>query len=97
MNEATQFRLRKISPSGKKEAPFNNIILTDEKPVTLGRVLQDDVHVRLLSKSTPLMISRKHATLSVENSRVFVVDHNVRSLNVFSPLCVFTFSYLVLL
>ena len=39
----------------------------------------DDVNTRLLSKTTPLMISRRHATVTVENGKAFVVDHGVRS------------------
>lgn len=74
-----RYRLRKIRPSGKKE---NNIILSEENPTTVGRVLLDDVHIRLHSKGTPLMISRKHATLTVVDNHVFVLDHDVSSLAV---------------
>ena len=76
-NPVLQYRLSKLWPTSKKEAAHNNIDLSTTRPVTVGRVLSDDVHVRLFSKSTPLMISRKHATLSVIGSRVFVVDHEV--------------------
>lgn len=76
--ESPNFKLRKIRPSGKKEAvSINNIFLSEGIPATIGRVVSDDVHISLHSKSTPLMISRKHATLSVVNNHVFVVDHDV--------------------
>jgi len=72
------FKLRKICQSlQKKDSSSNVISLSPDRPVTIGRVIMDGVNTKLLSKTTPLMISRRHATLSVENGRIFVVDHEV--------------------
>ena len=76
-------RLRKIHQTHKDES-INFIRLSSVKPTIVGRVLTDDVNTKMLSKVTPLMVSRRHASLTIENGKVFVVDHSV---SVFS--CVF--------
>jgi len=69
-------RLRKIRQTSLKSDPSNFIYLSSAKPTIIGRVIADDVNTRMLSKSTPLMISRRHATVTFENGKVFVVDHS---------------------
>jgi len=79
-----KIRIRKTVPVSSKKDPFclNNIYLSSNKSVTFGRQLTEGVHVRLLSKTTPLMISRKHATIapspesSEEKVCFAVTDHN---------------------
>ena len=79
-----KFRLRKIVPvstTSKKDPICSNYIyLSTNKAATFGRILSEEVQVRLLSKSTPLMISRKHATVyyDSEGESFLVTDHNVR-------------------
>ena len=70
-------RLRKIRQTSLNRDPSNFIYLSSAKPTIIGRVIADDVNTRMLSKSTPLMISRRHATVTFEDGKVFVVDHNV--------------------
>lgn len=75
------YRLRKIIPVTRKEDPIcaNNIYLS-KKGTTFGRIVSSDVQERLLSKNTPLMISRKHATIVVEGGNINISDHQVRLL-----------------
>ena len=79
-----KFRLRKVVPvsTTSKIDPIcsNYIYLSTNKAATFGRILSEEVQVRLLSKSTPLMISRKHATMyyDSEGESFMVTDHNVR-------------------
>lgn len=72
--------LRKTVPVGGKGDPVcpNTILLVPEKPVTFGRiVVSGEANVRLQSKIAPLMISRKHATISCCSGKWSVVDHEV--------------------
>lgn len=75
INDVT-YRLRKIIPVTRKEDPIcaNNIYLS-KKGTTFGRIVSSDVQERLLSKNTPLMISRKHATIVVEGGNINISDH----------------------
>lgn len=76
LNSPFQFRLRKVRPSSiKKESTINSITLNSSIPTTIGRVIMDDVNTKMLSRKTPLMISRRHATVTLNNGRVFVTDH----------------------
>ena len=80
INHMVKHRLRKVVPVSSKKDPIcaNTIYLSPTKPITVGRTLSKDVQVKLLSKSTPLMISRKHASLQVDESGMInVEDHNV--------------------
>ena len=78
----TQARLRKVNlVLGKsKNDPIcsNTIVLSKERPSTFGRVTSPDVNVRLLSRVTPLMISRKHATVAFSAGQWSITDHSVR-------------------
>ena len=72
-----KYKLRRVNRSIKRENSCNSIIIHEHEPVTVGRVVSDDVQVRLLSKTTPLMISRKHATISIVDGKILVIDHDV--------------------
>lgn len=69
--------LRKTVPVCGKNDSFcpNSILLLQDKATTFGRVISAETDVRLLSKSTPLMISRRHATISVSAGKWTMVDH----------------------
>ena len=69
-------RLRKIQQL-KEESVVNYISLSSARPTVVGRVITDDVNTKMLSKVTPLMVSRRHASLTIENGKVFVIDHSV--------------------
>jgi len=74
-----KYRLRKVVPVQGRNDPLcaNTLYLSCTNPITVGRQLSEDVQVRLLSKNTPLMISRKHASVYLsEDSNVYVEDHN---------------------
>lgn len=79
-----KFRLRKLVPVASKDDPIclNAVYLSLNKPTVFGRILTDEVKVRLLSKSTPLMISRKHATITYDDGLWNITDHKVNSLAV---------------
>lgn len=72
--------LRKTVPVCGKNDSFcpNSILLLPDKATTFGRVISAETDVRLLSKSTPLMISRRHATISVSAGKWTMVDHEVK-------------------
>ncbi|XP_068682146.1 E3 ubiquitin-protein ligase rnf8-like [Montipora foliosa] len=74
---AYQACLRKTVPvCGRNDSVCpNSILLLPDKATTLGRVISAETDVRLLSKSTPLMISRRHATISVLAGKWTIVDH----------------------
>ena len=75
-----KYRLRKVIPVCNKNDPIcaNTIYISSTKGITVGRTLSEDVQVRLLSKSTPLMISRKHASIYInDDGKINVEDHNV--------------------
>jgi len=78
-NNDIKYRLRKVVPVSGHDDPIcnNTLYLSSASPITVGRTLSEDVQVRLLSKNTPLMISRKHASiyLSAEDNQVYVEDH----------------------
>ncbi|XP_032221760.2 E3 ubiquitin-protein ligase rnf8 [Nematostella vectensis] len=69
--------LRKTVPVGGKNDPVcpNTILLLKDKPLTFGRVISTETNVRLLSKQTPLMVSRKHATVAYSAGEWTIVDH----------------------
>ena len=71
--------LRKTVPVSGKNDSFcpNSILLLPDRPTTFGRIISPDTNVRLLSKATPLMISRRHATVSVSTGKWTVTDHEV--------------------
>ena len=71
--------LRKVVPVSGKNDPVcpNSILLLPDKPTAFGRVISPETNVRLLSKNTPLMISRKHATVAFSAGKWTVVDHEV--------------------
>ncbi|XP_002157712.2 E3 ubiquitin-protein ligase rnf8 [Hydra vulgaris] len=73
-----KYRIRKVVPVVSKKDPIcSNIIpLLEKKANTFGRIMSDEVNIRLLSKVTPLMISRKHATITCDEGRVTIVDHH---------------------
>ena len=80
-NLNVKYRLRKVVPVSGHNDPIcaNTLYLSSASPITVGRTLSEDVQVRLLSKNTPLMISRKHASiyLSAEDNKVYIEDHKV--------------------
>ena len=84
-NHNVNYRLRKVVPVSGPSDPIcaNTLYLSSTTPLTLGRTLSEDVHVQLLSKNTPLMISRKHASiyLSAEDNKVYIEDHKVSENN----------------
>ena len=73
--------LRKTSPVCEKNGPVcpNSVLLVPEKSLTFGRIISAETNVRLLSKKAPLMISRKHATLSSMEGKWCINDHEVRT------------------
>ena len=77
---AYQACLRKTVPvCGRNDSVCpNSILLLPDKATTFGRVISAETDVRLLSKSTPLMISRRHATISVLAGKWTIVDHEVK-------------------
>ena len=72
--------LRKTVPIGGKNDSYcpNSVLLLPDRPTTFGRIISPDTNVRLMSKTTPLMISRRHATVSVSAGKWTVVDHEVQ-------------------
>lgn len=76
--------LRKTVPvSGKNDSVCpNSVLLLPERPATFGRIISPDTNVRLLSKVTPLMISRRHATISVSAGKWRIIDHEVQIINI---------------
>lgn len=72
--------LRKTVPVGGKNDSHcpNSVMLLPDRPTTFGRIISPDVSVRLTSKTTPLMISRRHATVSVSAGKWTIVDHEVK-------------------
>ena len=75
VNRTPLYKLRKIRPT--KEESVNSVKLSSGRPTIIGRVLVDDVNTKMLSKITPLMVSRRHATFTIENGKIFVFDHSV--------------------
>ena len=77
--------LRKTVPvSGEKDSFCpNSVLLLPNKAITFGRIISRETNVRLLSKTTPLMISRRHATISVSAGKWTIVDHEVRKRSYF--------------
>ena len=72
--------LRKTLPVSGENDSFcpNSVLLLPDKATTFGRIISTDTNVRLLSKTTPLMISRRHATISVSAGKWTIVDHEVK-------------------
>lgn len=72
--------LRKTVPVGGKNDSFcpNSVLLLPDRPTTFGRIISPDTNVRLMSKTTPLMISRRHATVSVSEGKWTIADHEVK-------------------
>lgn len=77
---AVDFCLRKTVPVGGKTDAIcpNTILLRSDKPQTFGRiVVSGEVNIRLQSRIAPLMISRKHATVSCSEGKWTILDHQV--------------------
>lgn len=77
---AGDFCLRKTAPVGGKADAIcpNTILLRQDKTLTFGRiVVSGEVNVRLQSRIAPLMISRKHATVSNKDGKWTILDHQV--------------------
>ena len=72
--------LRKTVPVSGENDSFcpNSVLLLPDKATTVGRIISPETSVRLLSKNTPLMISRRHATISVSAGKWTIVDHEVK-------------------
>lgn len=73
--------LRKTVPLSGEQDPIcpNSIFLDAEKTTMFGRTSSSETNVRLLSRKTPLMISRKHASIAFGDGKWTIVDHNVSS------------------
>lgn len=71
--------LRKTVPLSGEQDPIcpNSIFLDAEKETMFGRTSSSETNVRLLSRKTPLMISRKHASIAFGDGKWTIVDHNV--------------------
>ena len=72
--------LRKTVPVSGKNDSFcpNSVLLLPDKATTFGRIISPETNVRLLSKNTPLMISRRHSTISVSAGKWTIIDHEVK-------------------
>eukprot|EP00795_Rhopilema_esculentum_P003159 gene3159-1463_t len=68
--------LRKVDPVVDKNGPVcpNTVFLPIEKPFTFGRS-GSGVSIQLVSRKTPLMISRKHATIGFRDGKWMITDH----------------------
>ena len=77
-NTCIQGLLRKVNPVVNKDGPLcpNSVYLSRDKPCTFGRA-STGVTTQLVSRTTPLMISRKHATLGFRDGKFSITDHDV--------------------
>ena len=77
-NTRIQGLLRKANPVVNKDGALcpNSVYLARDKPCIFGRA-STGVTVQLVSRTTPLMISRKHATLGFRDGSFSITDHNV--------------------
>ncbi len=73
-----QYWLRKVELVVNKDGAVcpNSVLLSKEVPAVLGRAVEG-VNIRLLSRKTPLMISRKHATVEFAEESWMITDHGV--------------------
>ena len=86
--------LRKTVPLSGDQYPIcpNSIFLDADRTTTFGRTSSSETNVRLLSRKTPLMISRKHASITFEDGKWTILDHNVsRCLS--SGICLIAFKF----
>ena len=75
-NKAILRRLGGVSEQQANEPICpNSILLSSSKTTTFGRTRESTV--RLLSALVPLMISRKHASITFQDEKWTIVDHNV--------------------
>ena len=76
--------LRKVNPVVNKDGPLcpNSIYLAGNKPCVFGRA-STGVTTQLVSRRTPLMISRKHATLGFRDGHFLITDHDVSTVQYF--------------
>ena len=73
--------LRKVNPVVNKDGPLcpNTVYLPTDKPCTFGRS-STGVTTQLVSRATPLMISRKHATVGFRDGQFTITDHEVSAI-----------------
>lgn len=73
--------LRKVKPVVNKDGPLcaNTVYLPRDKPCIFGRS-SSGVTTQLVSRTTPLMISRKHATVGFRDGQFTVIDHEVSAI-----------------
>lgn len=76
-NLENQAILRRVGRFSGEQQPIcpNSILLNASKSTVFGRTTASNV--RLLSSKVPLMISRKHASISFQDEKWTIVDHNV--------------------
>ena len=76
-NLENQAILRRVGRFSVEQQPIcpNSILLNASKSTVFGRTTASNV--RLLSSKVPLMISRKHASISFQDEKWTIVDHNV--------------------
>jgi len=76
-NNCIRGLLRKVNPVVNKDGPLcpNSIYLAGNKPCVFGRA-STGVTTQLVSRRTPLMISRKHATLGFRDGHFLITDHD---------------------
>ena len=72
--------LRRVGCFSGDQQPIcpNSVLLNASKITIFGRTANSNV--RLLSCKVPLMISRKHASISFQDEKWTIVDHNVSAL-----------------
>lgn len=83
--------LRKVNPVVNKDGPLcpNTVYLSREKACTFGRSTTG-VTTQLISRTTPLMISRKHATVGFRDGQYTITDHEVSAIFVFALIYAFS-------
>ena len=81
-NTELQCRLRKVNPVVNRDGPVcpNTVYVTKNRPCTFGRSSGNGVNAQLVSRTTPLMISRKHSTVAYRDGQWTITDHEVRKL-----------------
>ncbi|CAB3995002.1 E3 ubiquitin- ligase RNF8-like [Paramuricea clavata] len=75
-NLDNQAILRRVGRFFGEQQPIcpNSILLNASKTTTFGRTVASNV--RLLSCKVPLMISRKHASVTFQDEKWTIIDHN---------------------
>ena len=77
-NLDNQAILRRVGQLEQQPICPNSILLNASKTTTFGRTVASNV--RLLSCKVPLMISRKHASVTFQDEKWTIIDHNVSGL-----------------